>query len=142
MRNIFRRIAIVPFEMSIAFLALGSGITGLLHIGFIDPINQILPNWEADTLNSSLVLCGVGLIWGVLLANGAIESVGLWLLNATIAARFLLFGSFFGYGKEFIITGLLDVSVVAAGIVRLWSIRTKHILLKTKEVIDVDDLIG
>lgn len=142
MRTIFKRLAIVPFEITIAVLALGTGITGLLHYGFIDPINQLLPNWEADTLNAALILTGLSLIWGLLIASGAIESVGLWLLITTILARFLIFGSYFGYGKEFLITGILDSSVVMAGIIRLWSIRTKHILLKTKDVINADDLLS
>lgn len=142
MRAIFRRIAIVPFEVAIAILAIGTGITGLLHFGFIDPVSQLLPNWEADSLNISLIASGVALVWGVMLASGAIESVGLWLLNAVIVARFILYGHFLGYGKEFIITGILDAAIVCAGIMRLWSIRTRHILLKTKDVINADDLLS
>lgn len=142
MKNAFRRIAIVPFEMAIAILALGSGITGLLHIGFIDPVSQLLPNWEADSLNTSLILCGIAMAMGVITGSGAIESVGLWLLNATIIARFILYGHFLHYGAEFVLTGVFDLAIILASTVRLWSIRTRHTLLRAREVIDVNDLLS
>lgn len=142
MRNIFRRIAIVPFEVTIAVLAVGSGITGLLHLGYVDPVSLLLPNWEADALNAAFVLSGISLIFGLTLASAAIESAGLWLLTATVIARALLYGQVLHYSGDFVLMGVFDLAVIFAAVVRLWSIRTKHILLKTKEVIDADDLLS
>ena len=133
MKNVFRRIAIVPFEIAIAILAFVSGLTGLFHIGIVDPIGQLLPAWEADLLNSALLLCGGFLIVGVCLASASIEAIGLWLLNTTIVARFILYGKFFNYGTAFVLTGIFDLAIIAAGSIRLRSIRTKHVLLKVKE---------
>lgn len=142
MRTIFKRIAIVPFELTIAILALGSGITGLLHLSYADPVSLLLPNWEADVLNASLIICGICMMAGLLSASGAIESAGLWLLIATILARALLYGQVLHYKSDFILMSIFDLAVIFSAAIRIRSVRTKHVLLRTKEVISSDDLLS
>ena len=133
MKKLFERIAIVPFEAAVGVLVLVSGLTGLFHIGLIDPVNQLLPTWEASTFNAAFFICGVFLISGIFLASAAIESVGLWLLNSTIVARFILYGYYLHYGKDFFLTGIFDLAIIAAGFVRLQTVNTQHVILKVKD---------
>ena len=132
--QIFKRMAIVPFELAIAILSSVSGLTSLFHVGLVDPINQILPYWEALVLNVALMTCGLSMIWGICKDNGAVEAAGLWLLNTTITARFVLYGYFFHFGKNFFLMGIFNLAVVFAGFVRLHTVRNQHILLKVKDV--------
>lgn len=142
MLDALKRVAIVPFEMSIALLAIISGFTGLLHIGIIDPVDQLLPVWEAILFNLSFLLCGVFLALGIVRAKGGIESLGLWLLNGIVLSRFILYGYLLGFGKNFLVTGLFDAAILAASVIRLYAIRKNQVLVKVKDVRSLDNILS
>lgn len=133
MRTIFRRIAIVPFEFAIAILVLGSGLISVFHLGTTDPINTLLPTWEANLISVSFLLSGILMIFGISLASAAIESLGLWFLNAIILSRFVLYGHYFHYNEDFWLMGIFDLAIILAGVIRLRSIKSEHVLIKVKK---------
>lgn len=128
-----KRIAIVPFEAAIAILALGSGLTGIFKFGIVDPVNTLLPAWEAGLLNAGLIVCGICMLLGIGLGKAILEAPGLWLLIGTILARLILYGHFLHYGTNFILTGIFDLAIIIAGFVRLRSINKKQVILRVKD---------
>lgn len=128
-----RRLTIVPFEVVIAALLIAAGITGMLHFGVVDPIDMLLPNWEAFILNLISVLAGIFIISGISVNNRYIEQAGLLFLIGAITSRFILYGHFFGYGANFIQTGIFYSFVAVACTVRSNSLRNKQVMVRIKD---------
>lgn len=127
------RAAVVPFEVAVGLLLLFSGLTAMFHVGLIDPVTALLPDWEAILLNVMTTLCGALIIAGVILAVGAAEAAGLLFLLGVVAARFLLYGHYLSYGANFVLTGVLDATIIGAAVVRLITLRQR------KSIILADD---
>lgn len=128
----FRRMAIVPFEIAIAVLVILSGFTGLVHYGIIDPVSALLPDWESASLNWISLLSGFFMALGVASGKGKLELPGLMLLNGAIISRFLLYGHYLGYGSNFVQIGIFDLIIVVASLVRASSIGKKHTIVRLK----------
>lgn len=139
LRVMLKRMSIVPFEMAIAALLIISGMTGFLHFGITDPLSLLIPMWEQIILNGLSVLSGVFLAAGVSADSGRFEMAGLLFLNGVILSRFLLYGHYFGYGNNFLQTGLFDLAVIVASLARGRTIRKKHVLVKFRHISSLED---
>lgn len=128
-----KRISIIPFEAAIAILLILSGFAGLARFGILDPVYSLLPMWEASLFNFLSIFSGGLILAGVAKGSGKIEQFGLFLLLGIIAGRFLIFGHYFGYGKNFFQTGLFELSIIGASLTRLNSVRKRHVVVLFKE---------
>ncbi len=50
-------------------------------------------------------------------------------LTGVIAARFLLFGYYLGFGPAFIVTGVFDAGLIWAAVARLLAIRRHQVIV-------------
>src|SRR5260221_9414188 len=124
-----RRLAVQPFEAAIAGLLIVSGIAGLARYGIIDPTAALLPAWEAVSLNIFFAATGLLILAGVAAAWRAGEAAGMLFLTGVIAARFLLFGWYLGFGPAFIVTGVFDAGLIWAAVARLLAISRHQVIV-------------
>jgi hypothetical protein len=132
-----RRLAVQPFEAAIAALLLISGAAGLARYGITDPTAALLPAWEAVSLNVVLAATGLLILAGIARAWRAGEAAGMLFLTGVIAARFLLFGYYLGFGPAFVVTGVFDLAVIWAAIARLLAIRRHQVIVLASPAGDV-----
>lgn len=118
-----RRLAIYPFEAAVAVLLFVSGISGLLKYGVTDPVSALLPMWLAVTLNVMTTLTGGLMLAGTMAGERRAELAGLLFLIGVVTCRFILFGVYFGFGSDFVTTGIFYTAIICAALVRLSSIR-------------------
>src|SRR5258706_8773598 len=124
-----RRLAVQPFEAAIAGLLIISGAAGLARYGITDPTAALLPAWEAVSLNIVFAVTGLLIIAGVAGAWRAGEAAGMLFLIGVIAARFLLFGWYLGFGPAFIVTGVFDAGLIWAAVARLLAIGRHQVVV-------------
>lgn len=136
----FRRMTIAPFEMAIAIFLVISGVSGLFHYGVIDPLAILIPMWEEIALNCLAIISGLCMLFGVAIDSGRFEAAGLFFLNGALISRFILYGHYLGYGNNFIQTGIFDLVVVIASLIRGRTIRKKHVIVKFDNISSVESL--
>ena len=124
-----RRLAVQPFEAAIAGLLLISGIAGLDRYGITDPTAALLPAWEAAGLNVVFIITGMLILAGIAYSWRGGEAAGMLFLIGVIAARFVLFGYYLGFGPAFIVTGVFDTGLIWAAIARLLAIRRRQVIV-------------
>jgi hypothetical protein len=124
-----RRLAVQPFEAAIAALLVISGAAGLADYGVTDPAAALLPGWEAIGLNSVVTATGLLLLAGLAWRWRAGETAGLLFLAGVIAARFLLYGHYLGFGPSFVVTGAFDAAIIWAAAARLLAIRRQEVIV-------------
>ena len=134
MRQAIARLSVVPFEAAIAALLVISGVAALLNYGLIDPVQALLPGWEALTLSSMSVATGVLMLAGTAAPHRGAEAAGMLFLIGVISVRFLLFGVYLGFGANFAVTGVFDTAVVVAALVRLDTIRRGQVTVRVGEM--------
>jgi hypothetical protein len=139
LRPSLARTTIVPFETAIAVLSLISGIAGIAQFGISDPIFSLIPHWEADLFFLMYTFSGLGMLVGITLDSGMIESFGLWFLSGAVIARFILYANYLGVNANFIVTGAFDAVILAAAFMRMRYIRSKHLLVKVSDGSDTID---
>ena len=127
------RISAIPFEIAIASLLILSGVTGLLHIGVIDPVSALLPSWEAVLLNWASVLSGGFIVTGIVFGRSNVERSGLFFLIGVVVSRFLLYGHLFSYGANFVETGLFYLTIIWAAVIRIMSTAKKQTLIRVHD---------
>lgn len=138
MKKIFGRIAVAPFEAAFFFILSAFGVTGLMDVGPSDPVDILLPHWEAYTFSSIALLAGLLGLLGIVTARGRWEILGLYLLNGIIVSRLILFGHYLGYGKDFINSGIFDVALIVAAWIRTRTIRKHKIIVRIRKTDDHD----
>ena len=137
MGTIRRRLAVQPFEAAVAGLLAISGVAGLANYGVIDPTAALLPAWEAAALNITTTVTGLLIFAGIAWRWRAGETAGMLFLTGVIAARFLLYGRYLGFGPSFIITGVFDAGLIWAAAMRLLAIRRREVIVLAKTNGDV-----
>ena len=132
MRAALARLAVIPFETAIAVLLIGSGTAQLARIGITDPVQVLLPAWEAFALSAVTIVTGLLMVTGTAAASRGAEIAGLLLLAAVIADRFLLYGWYLGFGLNFAVTGVFDSAVIWAALARLATVRRGETIIRVR----------
>lgn len=133
MRKILGRTSTVPFELAIALLLTITGAFALFHVGPVDQLTSILPEWEAVSLDVLAIVSGLSILSGVAFAKTAMEIAGIWFLNGSLIARVLLYGRYLGFSSDFFVTGFINLVFFFAGLARWISIVRGHTIIKAKD---------
>lgn len=138
MKIVLSRFIIAPFETAFFFILAAFGVSGLMNVGPTDPINVVLPSWEAHTLLIVSLVAGILGLYGILTAKGRWEILGLYLLCGVILSRLILYGHYLGYGRDFFNTGIFDAALLVASIARASTIRKHKIIVRIRKTDDHD----
>ncbi len=130
MRPALARLAVAPFEAAIAALLVISGLAALAGYGLTDPVQALLPGWEATVLAVMSVASGLGMGAGIAAGRRGTEAAGLLFLLAVITSRFLLTGHVLGYGPRFVVTGVFDAAVAWAALARLGTLARGQVIVR------------
>lgn len=123
-------LSITPFESAVAALLIISGASALGNYRAVDPVTALLPGWEAVLLSVMSIVTGGLLLAGTALPHRGAESAGLLFLLGVIISRFLLYGSYLGYGQGFAVTGVFYATLVWAAAARLLTISRGQVVVR------------
>lgn len=121
---VWLRARVAPFEAAIAVIIVVQAVIAFAGWGVIDPIDALLPDWLGPVFNGAYLLSGLAIIVGLLWPRGDIEGAGLVLLGATITARGIMFGAFFGWGVAAVSSLAFSLCVAAACAMRVYTLRS------------------
>jgi uncharacterized membrane protein YphA (DoxX/SURF4 family) len=112
------RIQMLPFEITIAFLFIMSGIAQIFKWGPPDNTLLALPFWEARTITILEIVTGLFIVFGVASSQRRFELAGQFFLVAILITRLLLYANAFGIDEDFIISGVFYATLLWAAVSR------------------------
>lgn len=126
-----RRLAVLPFDTTLAGLVLVSGLLALRHFGGLglDPLSAQLPGWLEMVCNLLYALAGTAWLAGLGSGRGDLEAFGLTGVAAGITMRAVALVWFVGWSSAIFVVLVFDVMVLGACMVRLKHLIQGRVLL-------------
>jgi len=132
-RREVQRLNTLPFESAFGFLALYAGVAGLLDIGTIDPINELLGSFLVAAFQTAFAAAGLLILVGIARSFGTVEALGVGLLAVNLVVRGIAVLAVAGLSLATGGVVVLYAGLVVACGVRLSSILRADVIARVKQ---------
>lgn len=118
------RLAVLPFEVLIGFLAVISAGLALIHYGNIgaDALTLLLPHRLVLATNVLYLAAGLGVICGVGFGRADVEIAGLIGVASGVVVRSVVLIGLAGLTSTIATSLLFNSTVLVACVVRIWTL--------------------